>query len=400
MPPGKLNKDKAAKREAELERGNSRYWKPKAGKNTIRVMPPWREDVDEIGFEVGLHYGIGPDESFFPCPRLSRHKKKCFLCTMEQKLKDSSDDDDKAEAKQLRPTRRFLLNIVDMNDLESGVQVWQAGVRVYKDILSYISDSDFGDITDLEEGYDLTVIKKGEKMKTEYKVRAAKKPTPFPSPSVLETAPDAEEWLDKLPELDKLLEFASDAEMQAAYEGLDTGTSSEDDEDDRPRRKSQRVEEDDDDDEDEKPKGKAKGKATKAAEKAPAKKGKKADPVVPDDDDDDEDDEDEDEDDEYDEDEDEDSDDDDDEDDEDSDDEDEDEDDEDDDEDEDEDDKKPAPKTRKAASSSKASKASKAAEKAPAKGKGSKSSDKSEKSSSAKSSGGRASTRLNKALKT
>ena len=246
--PGKVDLDKAKEFADQLEKGDRNYWTPSEGKNSIRLMPP-RTGVDEIKFNVGYHYNVGPDDMTFPCPRLSDNRSDCFLCTQSEELKASDDEDDQAEARELRPTKKYLLGIVDLFHPEEGVQVWPAGKKVMREIMYYFGDSDWGDISNLDDGTNLTIVRSGTGLNTEYQVKAEKKESAFPSKAVADKNPDLEEIAnedDLLPDLSVFLDFPTNAEMEAAYEGTGgaprrrTEKRGEEDAGDKPQRRSRR----------------------------------------------------------------------------------------------------------------------------------------------------------------
>ena len=219
---GKANLDHHAETERELQKGDRRYWSPVEGRNQVRIMPP-SEGHEEIFSRAGFHYGIGADDRMFPCPKIGGERERCFLCTTSDRLSKSKDEDNVAEAKELRATKRFLITVVDLQKPKDGFKVWPVGIKLFREILYYFSDPDYGDVSDLEEGYDFTVIRKGSGLNTEYSIRCAKKPTNF-----LEDFGEffGEESFDDLPILEGFLEYATDTEMEATYNGTSTGTRS------------------------------------------------------------------------------------------------------------------------------------------------------------------------------
>lgn len=240
----KLNVDKADEVAQDLEQGGN-YWVPAEGRNRIRIMPPWAEDAANAGryfFETAFHYGIGPDERTMPCPLVAKVRETCYLCGLASSLKKSSDEDDQAEAKDLFPKRKYLLNVVDLAHPEKGVQVWAAGVKAMRQVHYYVRDREYGDITDLDDGYDLIVEKTGSGLNTEYFVKAAKRSSAFPSEDLQDKNPLLADVGEEgnLTDLATFLDYASDAEMKATYEGTGKADSKaaaeEEEEEEEPRR--------------------------------------------------------------------------------------------------------------------------------------------------------------------
>lgn len=269
MPVGKINREKLneqiAKDEAERGGGNN-FFTPKDGKNNIRVLGPG-PNADVVFVKTGTHWGVGPNKENFNCSRAADKEADCYLCEEAYKLGKSKDEDDNALADALRAKKSWLYNVIDLDDLEAGIQVAAFGVTVHNDILTYLKDADgeYGDITDTETGTTLVVTKSGKGMQTKYDVRARRNPSALPDSilALLET----EDPVD----LSTVRPIASNAKQKAAYEGgVADDDDDDDDEDEQPVRKSRaaskpkrQVEEDDDEDEDEAPapkKSKAKSK--------------------------------------------------------------------------------------------------------------------------------------------
>lgn len=151
---GKLNIDKIRNRQAETAKGGGSWWKPAKGKNVIRIfkfshevtkqdvaMHYFKKDelgetMDELDRAVTLHYNVEGQER----PVISN--KTVMLQYAD--LKDSSSEADKERAQKMRPTRKYYLNVLDINDQESGIKVWGAPKSVYNDILNVLMEEDYG----------------------------------------------------------------------------------------------------------------------------------------------------------------------------------------------------------------------------------------------------------------
>ena len=60
-------------------------------------------------------------------------------------------------ARKLDPTLRTYVPIIVRGQESEGVKFWGFGKTVYQELLSFIADPDYGDITDLQAGRDITV---------------------------------------------------------------------------------------------------------------------------------------------------------------------------------------------------------------------------------------------------
>ena len=59
--------------------------------------------------------------------------------------------------KKIEPKERFFAPIIVRGEESEGIRFWGFGKTVYSELLAFISDPDYGDITDLENGRDITV---------------------------------------------------------------------------------------------------------------------------------------------------------------------------------------------------------------------------------------------------
>lgn len=150
--------------------GNVRGWKPEAGKNKIRVLPPGSQYIDkelggkgeamsrlDVPFRSHFVRLDGRDVEVFRCLR-DVDDQKCPACEFFFQHKDSKDEAVKKMAKHLNNSFRFLLNIVDMKEPEKGVQPYETGSTVRNSILTTVSEGDYGTCVDPgEDGRDFLV---------------------------------------------------------------------------------------------------------------------------------------------------------------------------------------------------------------------------------------------------
>ena len=67
------------------------------------------------------------------------------------------DKDDWKAAKAMEPKLRTFVPVVVRGEEGEGVRFWGFGKTVYQEILGYIADPDYGDLTDPTNGRDITV---------------------------------------------------------------------------------------------------------------------------------------------------------------------------------------------------------------------------------------------------
>lgn len=279
MPVGKADIDETVEQyeaDAKEKSGGADFFKFENGENRIRIIPPApgvkrffvRRATHWNVVEGGIEKGEGDN---FNCPRALDKTAKCFLCDRVAELEASDDADDKKLAKELRARSQWMYAIVDLDDVEAGIQICGFPKTVHEAVGQYVADDDYGDISDLDDGYNLVVTRKQQKKKITYDTRAKKNPS---------AAPEAiAEFLDSNdpPDLTKYAEASSFKAMKAAWEGEELDDDDDDkpkkkgksrrasredgDEDDEPRKKSKKSKSDDDEDEAPKSKSKAKKSA-------------------------------------------------------------------------------------------------------------------------------------------
>ena len=201
-----VNVDKEREKLEEIKRGGTRFWTPKEGASLIRILPPY--SGEDWYKETWFHFGIGVDRKPIACARRLLDEP-CYICEQVDELRKSEDPRDVELPTQIAARRRVFYNIIDLDDVESGVQIFSSGVTIFKDLLMYVADPDWGDITDPEEGYDIVIDREGTGIDTKYNTRAKKNSTPLIDPGLL----------DELRDLDGMVEILDYEQVKAIYEG-------------------------------------------------------------------------------------------------------------------------------------------------------------------------------------
>ncbi len=226
--PGKMNMGKATKKNEEIQRGRGgKFFKAPEGDTTIRILPPWSEDGDWPFLEV-LQHSIpgalptsicGKSEVF-----LNATGGHCYICDVViPMLKDGSEEDQSA-ADNLEANPRVYANIIDRDNPDAGVMIWNfSRWKTYTELLTYVNDTDYGDITDPISGTDIILNRKGTDFtNTRYSIR------PKRTASKL-----GDEFLENVPQLDELLAPRSASKLRKLFleeMGVDFGGTDEADE--------------------------------------------------------------------------------------------------------------------------------------------------------------------------
>lgn len=192
--------------------GDFTFYRLSDGDNLIRLLPPWKEGVSFYK-ELRQHYGVGVDKKQVLCLRMKG--EECPICEFVSALYQSGDPDDAEMAGNLSASTRYNFNVIARSDEAAGPQILTTGPLIFRDFLRFIVDPDWGDLTDPEQGFDITINRTGKGLHTKYAV------TPKRNPSPVGNA----EWLEKMTDLDKLERFVSAEDMKAILYG--EGPSSE-----------------------------------------------------------------------------------------------------------------------------------------------------------------------------
>ncbi len=149
-----LNMEKMKSKMASLEgRGNKElFWKPQDGEQTIRIVP----DPDGDPFkEFWFHYNLGDNQAFLSPKR--NFGDDCPLDTFVRKLFDEGTEESRELAKKLMAKQRFFSPVVVRGEEEKGVRLWGYSKTVYQKLLNLVLNPEYGDITDPDNGTDLTL---------------------------------------------------------------------------------------------------------------------------------------------------------------------------------------------------------------------------------------------------
>jgi len=205
------------------DNGPSVWFKPDEGDTDIRIVP--NNDGDPLK-EMFFHYNVGNHRGGVLCPKRN-FGEGCPICEFATQLwregTDQNDEESKKLAKQLFVRTRYFSPVVVRGCESEGIKVYGYGKRAYEALLGYILDPEYGDITDANEGTDITLTytkpsHPGAYPQTNLKMR--RNTTPL--------LPDVEaipSLLDGMPDFDGLWDRLSSAQVGAI---LDEQLSSDD----------------------------------------------------------------------------------------------------------------------------------------------------------------------------
>jgi len=127
-------------------------WKPSPGKTQVRIVP-YKFNKENPFIELYFHYNIN-NKSYLSPMSFGRPDP---IVEFADKLKRMGDKEDWKAAKKMEPKLRTFVPVIVRGEENEGVKFWGFGKTVYQEILGYIADPDYGDITDPTNGRDITI---------------------------------------------------------------------------------------------------------------------------------------------------------------------------------------------------------------------------------------------------
>lgn len=174
------------KGDIQAKKGRQRAYKVGKGKTRVRILPGWRGGDDPTFWhDFGQHFikdSNGDIAAVYICTE-NTYGKTCEVCeAIRHGIKHANADE---TIKQLEEAKsggsKYLVNALILSDKEKAGEpvVMELGTTVFEAILEMIAE--YGDITDLDAGYDLLITREGSgRYDTKYTVMPAPKSDPVP----------------------------------------------------------------------------------------------------------------------------------------------------------------------------------------------------------------------------
>ena len=150
-------------------------WKPEIGQHQVRIVP-YIHNKENPFIELYFHYNLGKRTYLSP----STYGNPDPVVEFAEKLQQSGKKEEWVAGKKLEPKMRIYAPVIVRGQEEQGVKFWGFGTQVYQELLSYISDPDYGDITDPLNGRDIVLeVQPPEKTGKKYTTTSIRiKPNP------------------------------------------------------------------------------------------------------------------------------------------------------------------------------------------------------------------------------
>ena len=221
-----VNIDELRKKYAEINSqgggGNSdflsKFFMMDEGTSVVRVLPAKDETTQEFYAETAIHR---LNDKNYHCPRVKGGK--CPVCdtyyNMWKEINSIGKESPKGKelqdlARQIKSRKRYYMNVIDRRD--ESVKILSVGQKLFGKVLDCFFDEDFGDITDMKEGWDFKIVKDTQGQWPNYDKSS-------PKPKQSEAGSDAEnaKWMDSLHDIHGLVKVADYDELKLMMSELE-----------------------------------------------------------------------------------------------------------------------------------------------------------------------------------
>ncbi len=183
-------------------------WKTAIGANRVFILPPATRFLDEaaqeelgnLALQCKMHYFKieGRPTEVSLC--LEEQKQRCPACEVWRMHRKSEDPGLKEMAREVSPSDQYLFNMIDINNMQAGVQGWSANYTCWTGIMSIAGNPMWGNVIDPANGVIFGVtMKPGTQTKTgrnQYEVNP--EPVRATMMGTLDALPAWREMLDAL----------------------------------------------------------------------------------------------------------------------------------------------------------------------------------------------------------
>lgn len=197
------------------------YFKPAIGKQTLRIVP-WREDPSYPLIEVQLH----KYDTFHKfIPTLANWGEEDPILKFKDKAYKKADitKEEKEFLKNFTPRTGTYVQIIERGKEELGVRLWELNVSNLEAVLAILTEEEYGDVLDIQEGRNLIVTghtevnPKTNKSYTAVDIKCSVKQTPLSEDAKL-----IEKWLkEQQHPLEQYKRYSSDELKQLLSDFLD-----------------------------------------------------------------------------------------------------------------------------------------------------------------------------------
>lgn len=216
-----LNAIKAKLNSLQNTGNKSAYlFKPELGKTTVRILP-YKHNPDYPFIEMQFYYEFG-NKTYVSPASYGEHDPIIDFAN-EISNTGKTQEEKKANwilAKKVSPTLRPFAVVLVRGKEKEGPKFWGFNQTIYKELLGFISDPDWGDITDLENGRDIVIEVTPPAAGKKYPNITVR---PKPSTSTATTDSDVLDKIESMPKVEELFKAATADELRRALEAYLSG---------------------------------------------------------------------------------------------------------------------------------------------------------------------------------
>lgn len=190
-------------------------WKPSKGENIVRIVPIKSNPAD-LFVELKFYY---PGNRTVFSPRNIGSPDPVFEFGLKLREGGNLSKDEWRATKKFFPATRTYLPIIVRGKESEGIKWWGFGMEALKQIKRITDDDDYGDIFDVENGFDLKINYTPADESPKKIPEVVVTPRPRPSPLTTDEA-QFEKWLENVPDLMSEWEVPSYEEMETFLQQL------------------------------------------------------------------------------------------------------------------------------------------------------------------------------------
>lgn len=135
--------------------GKNIWFKSSSEKQKIRMVPYPHETDGSPFIEVYFHYNIAGQRSLV-CPK-ETYGEPCPICELAEEFRSHGTKDSWQQFKKFAPKLRTYSPVISRADDDPEVKLWGYGKTIYENLMEKFLSEDWGDLSDVKEGHDLTV---------------------------------------------------------------------------------------------------------------------------------------------------------------------------------------------------------------------------------------------------
>ena len=129
------------------------FWRPPVGEKSQIRLVPYKHNKSFPFSELYFYFGIGKPRMI----ALTNFEESDPIMEFDTQLRKTGEKDNVELAKKLFPKLRIFAPVVVRGEEDKGVRFWEFGKMVYQELLGVMADEDYGDITAVQNGRDVTV---------------------------------------------------------------------------------------------------------------------------------------------------------------------------------------------------------------------------------------------------